>query len=129
MTKSIAVVSAGGHARSVADVIFSLPEYKLVSFLDTPRTKDEEIFGIPVSELPNLDSKLPGAGVDCLALGHGNNFLRSEQMDQMAPLNKLFPTLVHSDAYIGHDVEIGAATVVMPGVNLNASAMLSTRTG
>ena len=124
MTRSIAIVGAGGHARSVANVIFSLPEYRLVSFLDTPLTKREEIFGVPVIELPEPMSGLPGLDVECIAFGRGNNFLRSKRMDQMASFGIPFPALIHPGAHVGHDVEVGAGTMVMPGAILNVSARI-----
>ena len=122
MRRSIAIVGAGGHARSVAGVIFSLSEYRLVAFLDTPLSEGEEIFGVPVRDLPEPISELLDTGLDCLAFGQGNSFLRSKQMDQLASLSKSFSTLIHPNAYVGHDVKVGAGTVVMPGVTLNVSA-------
>lgn len=124
MTRSIAIVGAGGHARSVTNVIFSLSEYRLVSFLDTPITKREEIFGVPVIELPEPMSELIASDLDCIAFGRGNNFLRGERMDQMASLGIPFPALIHPGAYVGHDVDIGDGTVVMPGAILNVSARI-----
>ena len=105
----------------MADLILSLPDYRLVTFFDTPRAPEETIFGIPVVALPDGPEALRRAGVEYLALGQGNNYRRSQDMEHLAGWELELPALVHPTAYVGHEVQIGVGTVVLPGAILNVS--------
>ena len=124
MSKQIAIVSAGGHARSVANVVFSLPEYRLVSFFDSPRSYGERIYGVRVAPLPEPVEQIGQSGLECVALGHGNNYKRSESVALLGPSGLELPPLVHPNAYVAYDVSIGPGTVIFPGAIVNVSARI-----
>ena len=110
MRKS-AIIGASGHGKVVADIARK-NGYKEIVFLDDD-VSIHECGGYPVigksSEAGTID-----AGV---IIGIGNADIR-KRIQESIPHEKLV-TLIHPDAVIAEDVEIGAGTVVMAGAVIN----------
>ena len=117
----IVVVGAGGHARSVCDILLSSGAFELVGLLDPGA--GEGFFGIPVlggdALLPELirnDREL-GAFV---ALG--NNRLREEKTSELERLGYRIVNAVSPHAVISTHATLGRGIAIMPGAIVNACA-------
>ena len=109
--RRLAIIGASGHGKVIADIARRIGYCEIVFFDD-----DESIHecgGYPVigksSEVGTIDADV--------IIGIGNAGVR-KQIQGSIPDEKLV-TLIHPDAVIAEDVEIGAGTVVMAGAVIN----------
>nr|WP_051527119.1 acetyltransferase [[Eubacterium] cellulosolvens] len=105
------IIGAGGHGKVVADIA-KRKGYEDIVFLDND-TSVKECFGYPVIGPDTRDRELEGD----LFVAVGNPFIRMKLMERNK--ERSFPTLIHPDAVIADDTEIGGGTVVMAGTVVN----------
>ncbi|MBU6234691.1 MAG: NeuD/PglB/VioB family sugar acetyltransferase [Alphaproteobacteria bacterium] len=110
--KSLVIIGAGGHAKSVADAAMSAG-YKIACFV-APDAKSKKMLGIPVQA-----SMPKGAGY-VYALALGDNAKREAVAIKYAKL--VFPTIVHKTAYVSPSAKLGAGTVVLAQANVGADS-------
>lgn len=128
MADRILIWGAGGHGKVVADLIRGVG-LEIAGFIDANSAKLGEPFAghsvvITESELlSDLErrSSLP-FGVWALAHGIGNNRARWKVHKRLA--QRYFPTLIHETATIGGEASLGAGTVAMASVVVNADAKI-----
>lgn len=112
--RSLIIFGAGGHAKVVADIALK-SGYRIAGFLDDS-SDISEVLGYPVL----------GCVADCVKyadecdfiIGIGNNSVRRKIFDTYSHLN--YATLIHPNACIGINTQIGFGTVIMPGAVINA---------
>ncbi len=109
--RRLAIIGASGHGKVIADIARRIGYCEIVFFDD-----DESIHecgGYPVvgksSEAGTIDADV--------IVGIGNADIR-KRIQESIPEQKL-ATLIHPDAVIAEDVEIGVGTVVMAGAVIN----------
>jgi len=114
----IFLFGAGGHARSVADVISSEGRFHIAGLIDSFQKPGIVCFGYEIlggeNELPELCRK---KGVSGLCVAIGDNYQRqivTRRLEIKLPQLE-FITTFHPRAIVCQDVVIGAGTVVMPG--------------
>lgn len=109
--RRLAIIGASGHGKVVADIA-RRNGYKEIVFLDDDDSINK-CGGYPVigksSEAGTIDADV--------IIGIGNVRVR-KQIQESIQDEKLV-TLIHPDAVVAEDVEIGAGTVVMAGVVIN----------
>lgn len=117
----IVVVGAGGHSRSVLDLIDAAGSYEVVGLVDRdadrPGTIGDE------SSLPDLLED----GVACAALGvggAGDNDPRRQLAARLLSLGFALPALIHARAIVAVSARIGAGSQVHAGAIVNAQAVL-----
>ena len=114
--KDVYVLGAGGHARSVLNLL-RLKGYRVRGFFDdTSRSSDETIAGIPV--LGKIKD-VPPRGA--LVLATGNNPLREGWLKEFGA-RVLKIDLVHPSAIIEQDVSRGGSNQVMANAYINSFA-------
>jgi sugar O-acyltransferase (sialic acid O-acetyltransferase NeuD family) len=113
VTKKLAILGAGGHAKVVADAARTLGWTDIYFF--------DAAFGLP--EMAGR-SEVIGNDVDFLSrrqdfpnvvVALGNNELRIRKIRELRSLGFLAPVLVHPRAYVAADVSLGVGTVVFAG--------------
>ena len=105
------IIGASGHGRVVTDIAERLG-YTSIVFLDNnPEIK--ECAGFPVLGPDTLTTELDGD----VFVAVGNSEIRKKLMNRNA--GRFFPVLIHPDAVIAEDVEIGEGSVVMAGTVIN----------
>lgn len=123
--EEIIIYGAGGHARSVADVVLSNSPDALITFVDENARQDEKIFGFDVvSNLTPQPEKKYFVAI-------GDNGKRKQQREG---LGRLATTeIIASDAHIGRDVVIGPGSFVGhqayigPLVSIGEGSIINTR--
>ncbi len=109
--KKLTIIGASGHGKVVADIA-KLNDYDVIEFLDD----DESVSncgGYPV--IGKTDKEVDGDVIVAI----GNAEIRKRLSE-----NKKLVTLIHPDAVIADDIEIGDGTVVMAGVVINSGAKI-----
>ena len=77
MSKKIVVVGAGGHGKSVADLLLLQDEYELVGFIDDAYPEASDVWGFPVLGRVTSETLLLVQGnVAHVVVAIGNNALR-----------------------------------------------------
>ena len=119
--KRVVVVGAGGHARSVCDILLATGAFEIVGLLDPGA--GEGFFDIPVlggdallPELIRSDREL-GAFV---ALG--DNRLREEKTRELERLGYGVVNAVSPHAVVSPHAKLGRGIAIMPGAIVNACA-------
>ena len=117
---NLMIIGASGHAKVIADIIEKEGKYHLVGFLD--EKLEGEALGYPIfgteRELPHLIKK---RHITALVIGVGDNHIREKAAIRLRSnfpsLN--FPAIIHPNASLGKEVQLGAGTVVMAQAVVN----------
>ena len=102
------IIGASGHGKVIADIAL-LNGYKDIAFLDD----DESIKGCAGFPIIGKTSEAHSFGGDKV-VAIGNAKIRERIQNSLQTV-----TLIHPDAVIGRNVEIGEGTVVMAGAVIN----------
>jgi sugar O-acyltransferase (sialic acid O-acetyltransferase NeuD family) len=114
----VLVIGAGGHARSVLDVIRSEGRYHVVGLIDSMQPKGTPALGSQVLgqelDLPAL-CREHGTTLGIAAIG--DNWQRRATMERLRALvpSFVFVSSIHPAATVAGDVTIGPGTVIMAG--------------
>ena len=109
--RRLAIIGASGHGKVIADIARKIGYCEIVFFDD-----DESIHECGGYSLVGKSSEAGTIDADVI-VGIGNAGVR-KRIQKSIPDEKLV-TLIHPDAVIAEDVEIGAGTVVMAGAVIN----------
>lgn len=112
------IIGASGHGRVVADIAKKCG-YEDIVFLDNDPDRSS-CGGFPVIGADDMASQLEGD----LFIAIGNGQIRKMLMKRNAGRN--FPVLIHPNAVVADDVEIGCGSVVMAGAVINPGTTLGT---
>lgn len=108
------IIGASGHGKVVADIA-KLNGYTSIVFLDD--NKDVQVCGgYPVVG----DSKSAPEGEVFIAVGNAQ--IRKKLMERYS--ERVQPVLIHPNATIAEDVNIGTGTVVMAGTVINSGTVI-----
>ncbi|MBB6216368.1 sugar O-acyltransferase (sialic acid O-acetyltransferase NeuD family) [Anaerosolibacter carboniphilus] len=121
MKDKLIIIGASGHAKVVADIAIKMNNWQSMTFLDD----DESIKTC-------MGSKVIGKTADALTykdeadffVAIGNNATRENIQEKLEEEGLSMVKLIHPNAVIGIDVEIGTGTVVMAGVVINSSSRI-----
>jgi UDP-perosamine 4-acetyltransferase len=120
--KKLAVVGAGGHARSVLDIALQNADYEIVGCIDPV---PGEVLGIPVIGGDSDLETLPARGVHCLFIALGDNRRRHILFDRALSLGFELVNIVSRQAVISPRVKLGAGICVMAGAILNVNTVVN----
>lgn len=125
MKKSIIIVGAGGHGKSVADVILQQGFYHLIGFVDDGYPQLLDIWGFPILGKATIDALSSlRSKADCLVVAIGNNSVRESIFKSIAGLNFELPNVVHDTAAISPRSKLGYGCVIMAHTSLGAESTL-----
>ena len=110
--KELFIYGASGHGKVVADIAKALG-YENINFID-----DGENEHISFDEFVLLKRKVP------VALGIGDNKIRSEIYKRLIDNGFNVVTLIHPKAIVSQSAKIGIGTVVMPGGIINTETKI-----
>lgn len=118
--KKICIIGASGHGKVVADIAI-LNGYEIIGFLDD-NSDVKELMGFPVLGKITDAEEYIGQTDFCVSIGNAS--IRKNLMSSLMEKGATFPTLIHPNAVVGMNVEIGEGTVVMAGAVINPEARI-----
>ena len=121
MKERLLIIGASGHGKVVADIAIKMNIWKSIAFLD-----DNELLKV------SLGLKVVGKTEDAfkfiedadIFVAVGNNAAREKIQKKLEEEGASIPVLVHPNAVIGSEVELGKGTVVMAGVVINSATKI-----
>ncbi len=118
MKRVLIIIGASGHGRVIADMAIKVNNWREVKFLDDNPS---------IEAMKTLD--IIGKTTDAYQykeeaeffVAIGDNETRRRLQERLIEEGLTIATLIHPNAVIGSDVEIGIGTAVMAGVVINSS--------
>lgn len=123
----VIVIGAGGHARSVIDIILQNREYDIVGCVDSvyPSVKElPGIRGIPIIGNDDNLEELYNSGIKNIIIAIGDNYLRAKLYKKVIDIGFNPVTVISRNAVISPRAVIGKGTCVMPGVVINVNCSI-----
>ncbi|MBQ7503794.1 MAG: acetyltransferase [Ruminococcus sp.] len=111
--KKLVIIGASGHGKVIADIALKTG-YEEIVFLDDDDSV-KTCAGFPVVGNSEMISEYNDWD---FVVAIGNVQIRERLTDELA--NYSLATLIHPDAVIGREVEIGRGTVIMAGAVINS---------
>ena len=121
MGKSILVIGAGGHAKSVIDALLSVGEYDKIAVLEDFGTK--EILGFKVIGKVNEAKKFLDEYQNAV-VAVGDNDYRLKTINYLKGLGYNLPCIIHKKAYVSRFSSIREGSVVLGGAFINANVKI-----
>jgi len=119
--KSIFIIGAGGHAKSVAEIALAMG-YDIKAFI-SPDSPNHTLLGSKIQ--PELPQDL-NLTKDSIAIGIGANWTREKvwlELSNTFPLS-MFPALTHPSASVAVDTQIGAGSTIHQNASIGPSTTL-----
>jgi len=121
LNRTLIIIGAGGHGKVVADIAEKSKQWGKICFLDdNPSIQYAgryEVLGVVADA-----KKYVGDGGFFVAIG--DNSIRQKVQSDFERQGFAAATLIHPNAVIASDVEIGSGTVVMAGVVVNSGTKI-----
>ncbi len=114
------IVGCSGHGKVIADIALKQNKYEELLFLDD-NPKSSSCMGISVAGSSTYEDIAPE---DEVIVAIGNSNIRQRLQGQYTERGLKIATLIHPDAVIGTQVEIGEGTVIMAGTVINPDAVI-----
>lgn len=116
MKDRLLIIGAGGHGKVVADIALKMDRWDYIAFLDD----NDDI-------KTSMGLEVIGKSADMfryikdydIFVAIGNNETRKVIQEKLEVEGASIPVLIHPEAVIGREVEIGVGTVIMAGVVVN----------
>jgi sugar O-acyltransferase (sialic acid O-acetyltransferase NeuD family) len=116
MKKKLLIIGASGHGKVVADIALKMNKWQNVVFLDDDINIKSSL-GLEV--LGTLDKVSEYIDEYELFVGIGNNATRQRIQNMLETVGAKIPVLIHPNAVVGEQVDIGSGTAVMAGAVVN----------
>jgi sugar O-acyltransferase (sialic acid O-acetyltransferase NeuD family) len=121
MKDRLLIIGASGHGKVVADIAVRMNNWQSIAFLDNDLSirscvgfdiigRSEDAFGY----IQEAD----------IFVAIGSNKIRQKIQQKLQDSGASIPSLVHPNAIIGLDVEIGEGTAIMAGAIINSSTKI-----
>lgn len=121
--KRLIIIGAGGHARSVADIVLEQGQYALVGFLDDAYPDLKSVWDIPL--LGRIDAVVSLRGLaQCAFVAIGNNRVREDLFKITLEAGFDLPSIVHGRAVVSSRAVLGRGGAVMAGAVVGTEASL-----
>lgn len=121
MKNRLLIIGASGHGKVVADIALKMNKWKIITFLDDDASIKEvmrlEVIGKSADAFAYIEDS-------DIFVAIGNNTTREKIQEKLEAEGASIPVLVHPNAVIGTEVELGLGTVVMAGVVINCSTKI-----
>lgn len=121
--KSLLIIGAGGHGRSVAEAAALSGEFTVVGFLDDAYPKLAQVWDIPVLGCVNEYPRWREVA-DCVFIAIGNNALRERLTAELRAAGFVLVTIIHPRAFVSPSAVIGAGSAIMAGAIIGTEARL-----
>lgn len=122
------VIGAGGHARSVIDIVLDNNEYELVGCVDSAypaRTTVENMGDISIIGNDDSLSSLREQGVECFFVAIGDGRLRRKLYNKALEAGLLPINVISKHSRISSRAKLGKGICVMAGAVINVNCIVS----
>lgn len=121
--KRLLIVGAGGHGRSVAEVVLAGGAFQLVGFVDDAATQMPQVWQLPVlgSTADLMDCR---RHADAAIVAIGNNALREALQSRLDAAGFEIATVVHPQAMVSPRASLGMGCAIMAGAIVGTEARL-----
>lgn len=119
MADKLVIIGARGHGKVIADIAIKLNRWENIVFLDDDESIKKTI-GLEIVGKSEDAIKYREEADFFVAIG--NNSIREKVQGQLESDGLSIVSLIHPNAVIATDVEIGKGTVIMAGVIINSSS-------
>ncbi len=122
----VAVYGSGGHGKVVADILAAGGDHDVVAYLDDNLAKESARIGtVPVRAAgKRLTDVARELGIEGVALGIGDNFLRAEIAERSRAAGLSVVRAIHPRAVVAPSVSLGEGIVIMAGAVVNPFSRL-----
>ncbi|MBX3611680.1 MAG: acetyltransferase [Hydrogenophaga sp.] len=121
----LVIVGAGGHGRSVLELVRQLGAYIPAGFLDDTLEPGTEIMGMPVLGSTAVLADLPAKGIADIHVAIGHNSTRQALLTRAGSAGLRCATLVHPRAFIAPSATVGSGCAVMAMASVGTEAVLA----
>tara|TARA_B100001123_G_C15229965_1_gene994742 strand:- start:516 stop:1130 length:615 start_codon:yes stop_codon:yes gene_type:complete len=125
--EKILIIGAGGHAKSVIDVVESTKKYKIIGLIDNnTKINNKKIFKYEILG-SNKDLKIMRKTCKFAIVGIGQIKSAQKRINNFELLKKLrfqIPKIFSTTSYISKNTIVGDGTVIFHGVYVNAGASI-----
>lgn len=122
--KNVVILGNGGQARVVVDAIESQQSVRILGLVDAGNAPPHARYAT-LGRDEDLPSLLASLGPFDLMIAIGNNAVRQRVVNKIAQIASLnYLTIIHPQAHVGGDVQVGAGTFVAIGATLCVGARL-----
>ena len=122
----IILIGAGGHCKSVIDVIEQQAEFKIAGIVDKPELLGSKILGYQVIgndfDLENLAKKYHYALITVGQIKSASSRVKLFELAKKSGF--ILPYIVSPSAYVSRHSKIGNGTIVMSQAIINANAFV-----
>jgi sugar O-acyltransferase (sialic acid O-acetyltransferase NeuD family) len=127
---SIILVGAGGHCRSVIDVIETQGQYRVMGIVDSPELVGSKVLGYTVT---GADSDLEEMLKNCpnihITVGHIKTAaVRRKLFENCKMKGAKFPVIISPKAHVSFHATLGEGSIVMHHAIVNAGARVGINT-
>ena len=132
--KSLILIGAGGHARSLIDIIESNKEWEIYGLVGKEKEIGGNTFGYPIigsdNDLQEIRKKCRNAIISIGKIGKCNKRLKIEEI--ATEMNFTFPSIqskysiVSSNASIGNGTTIGHGAIINAGSKIGRNCIINT---
>lgn len=119
--EKLIIIGAGGHGKVVADVAVKMGKWQEIVFMDNNKSLTQAI-GLEV--IGSIDDAFKYKTEADFFVAIGDNYLREKIQERLIIDGCHIVSLVHPQAILGLDVQLGVGTVVMAGVVINSSSRI-----
>ncbi|MCZ0702993.1 sugar O-acyltransferase (sialic acid O-acetyltransferase NeuD family) [Natronobacillus azotifigens] len=119
MKDKLLIIGAGGHGKVAADIAIKLNKWESIAFLDDD-VATKKCMGLKV--IGKVDDYFRYRKEAEFFVAIGDNAMRELLQEKLRTDGSNIISLVHPEAIIGLDVEIGEGTVIMAGAVVNSSS-------
>jgi sugar O-acyltransferase (sialic acid O-acetyltransferase NeuD family) len=110
------IIGASGHGKVVANIALKMNKWKSIAFLDDDESMKVSMGLKIIGKLSDAFTYIDDSDI---FVAVGNNATRERIQEKLEVTGASIPVLVHNNAVIGEQVELGIGTVVMAGVVIN----------
>ena len=126
MTEPLLLIGAGGHARSIIDILHTSESWHIYGLVGLPDQVNQQILGHRVIGCDNDLSAIYNRCQNAfLSVGHiGTSAQRLALVSLMNSLGFHIPTLISKNSYVSPYAHLGIGTLIGHGAIVNAGARI-----
>jgi sugar O-acyltransferase (sialic acid O-acetyltransferase NeuD family) len=121
MKNKLLIIGASGHGKVVADIALKMKKWKNIAFLDDDKNIKTSI---EIDVIGSSNEVFKYINDYEIFVGIGKNGTRQKIYEKLATVGASIPVLIHPNAVIGEQVEIGIGTIVMAGTVVNCCTQI-----